>query len=241
MEPVSTAPLVFICGMFRSGSTLLEQALAAHPALTAGGEIDYFQRQICPFPAALPEFEAERLRQVGQGYLDYLATTFDGEARVINKRPDNFFCIGMLLALYPDARFIISSREPLDNCLSLYFQSMEASQRQANDLLAAGHYYLQYQRLVHHWQGLAANRLLQVQYENLVTRPREVLGEALAFLQLDWHDDCLQFQRASGRVRTASVHQVRQPLYQRASGRWRHYARQLEQLAAYLQSQPNPD
>lgn len=241
LEPVSAEQLVFVCGMFRSGSTLLEQALGAHPALKAGGEIDFFQQRLAPFPNALLDLQADELHQLGTDYLNHLVTAFGEGARIINKRPDNFLCIGLLQALYPNARFIISTREPLDNCLSLYFQPLEASQQQANDLLDAGHYYLQYRRLMRHWHGLADNRLLEVNYEDLVTRPREVLAEALAFLQLDWDENCLQFHRSRERVRTASVHQVRQALHRRSSGRWHNYARQLELLRAYLQDQPNGD
>ena len=235
IPPVSEQPLVFICGMFRSGSTLLEQILAGHSALAAGGEIDFFQRELAPFPRTLTTLAAPSLDALGRSYLDYLAEAFQGGTRIINKRPDNFFCIGLLHALYPNARFLISSREPLDNCLSLYFQPMEAAQDQANDLLDAGHYYLQYRRLIQHWQQLAGSALLEVGYENLVAGARQVTGEVLDFLDLDWEEQCLDFHRAGNRVRTASAHQVRQALYQGSSGRWQHYEQHLQPLREYLQ------
>ncbi|MCB1855338.1 MAG: sulfotransferase [Pseudomonadales bacterium] len=243
IRPVSDQPLVFICGMFRSGSTLLEQILAGHSALASGGEIDFFQRELAPFPRALLSLESADLTASGHRYLDHLAEAFPRGARVINKRPDNFYCIGLLRGLYPNARFLISTREPLDNCLSLYFQPMEAGQAQANDLLDAGHYYLQYRRLVRHWQQLAEGALLEVSYERLVTDMRQVVGEVLAFLQLDWQEQCLDFQRTDNRVRTASAAQVRQPLYQRSRGRWQHYQRHLRPLRDYLQDAlaPLPD
>jgi tetratricopeptide (TPR) repeat protein len=240
IQPVSEQPLVFICGMFRSGSTLLEQILAGHSALAAGGEIDFFQRELAPFPRKLTTLAAPVLGALGRRYLDYLAETFHGGARIINKRPDNFYCIGLLHALYPNARFLISTREPLDNCLSLFFQPMEAAQAQANDLLDAGHYYLQYRRLMQHWQQLAADALLEVGYESLVTGARQVTGEVLAFLHLDWEEQCLDFHRAGNRVRTASAHQVRQPLYQGSRERWLHYEQHLQPLRDYLQSAQVP-
>jgi len=236
IQPVSEQPLVFICGMFRSGSTLLEQILAGHSALAAGGEIDFFQRELAPFPRTLTSLAAPALGALGGRYLDYLAGISHGGPRIINKRPDNFFCIGLLHALYPNARFLISTREPLDNCLSLFFQPMEAAQPQANDLLDAGHYYLQHRRLIQHWQLLARDALLEVSYENLVTGARQVAGEVLDFLNLDWEEQCLNFHRAGNRVRTASAHQVRQPLYQGSRGRWQHYQQHLQPLREYLQS-----
>lgn len=235
IEPLTDTPLVFICGMFRSGSTLLEQILAAHPALSAGGEIDYFQRALQPFPQALLQVDSQELQALGRGYIDYLSQHFPNSARVINKRPDNFFCLGLLKALYPNVRIINTLRQPLDNCLSLFFQPLDAPQAYANSLPDAGHYFRQYQRLLQHWRDLFSDNLLDISYEALVENPRASIGEVLAFLQLEWHEGCLEFHKVENRVRTASVNQVRQPLYASASGRWQNYAKQLETLRDYLQ------
>lgn len=235
IEPVSNSPLVFICGMFRSGSTLLEQILAAHPGMTAGGEIDYFQQALKPFPQGLLQASSLKLQSLGQVYLDYLDQHFPTEPRVINKRPDNFLCLGLLKALYPNVRIINTLRQPLDNCLSLFFQPLDAAQAYANSLPDAGHYYRQYLRLLQHWRDLFSDNLLDISYEALVKNPRESIGEVLAFLELEWHEGCLDFHKADNRVRTASVNQVRQPLYVSSSGRWQNYARQLEPLRDYLQ------
>lgn len=236
LKPVSEDPLIFICGMFRSGSTLLEQILAAHPAITAGGEIDYFQREVAPLPEALVAASSDRLHKSGRGYIDHLAKYFPAAARVSNKRPDNFLYLGLLRGLFPNARFINTLREPRDNCLSLLFQPLETEQSYANDLLDAGHYYLQYRRIMAHWRQLLGNSLLDVDYETLVKEPQDSIARVLDFLQLDWHEGCLQFHEVNNRVRTASVHQVRQPLYDSAAGRWRNYARYLEPLAGYLKN-----
>jgi hypothetical protein len=233
--PVSDESLVFVCGMFRSGTTLLEQILAAHPALTSGGEINFFQRRIKPFPDALPTLEPAQLHAIGQAYVDYLAEHFPGEQGVINKHPENFLCLGPLLAMFPRARVINIRRQPLDNCLSLFFQPLESGQAYANDLLDIGHYYGQYLRLMEHWQGLAGDALINLNYEDLLEDPREHIGRALAFLGLDWDENCLDFHRSRHRVRTASVHQVRQPLYQSSRDRWQNYSAHLEQLRSYLQ------
>ena len=238
IEPVSDRPLVFICGMFRSGSTLLEQILAAHPAMTPGGEIDYFQQALAPFPRGVITAQPGALPAIGQGYLDHLARHFPAGARVINKRPDNFLCLALLKALYPNVRIINTLRQPLDNCLSLYFQPLAAAQAYANGLLDAGHYYGQYRKLLGHWRDLLGDNLLDVRYEALVENPRDTIATVLAFLQLEWHEGCLDFHRADNRVRTASVNQVRQPLYAGSSGRWQNYDRQLRPLRDYLLTLP---
>jgi hypothetical protein len=139
LEPVSQVPLIFICGMFRAGTTLLEQQLAAHPQLAAGGEINFFNQQ-APLPGAL-ERAAPQLRALGQAYLDYLQQTFPGGTRITNKRPDNFLYLGLLRALFPQACFIHSRRAPLDTCLSIYFQQFEAPLKWTAELLDIGHYY----------------------------------------------------------------------------------------------------
>ncbi|MCP5128247.1 MAG: sulfotransferase [Pseudomonadales bacterium] len=236
IEPVSDAPLVFISGMFRSGTTLLEQVLAAHPALGAGGEIDFFQRAVTPFPAGLVTANTAQLRSIGRDYVDYLTRHFPAQARVTNKRPDNLLCLGLFRALFPNARVINTVRDPLDNCISVFFQPLEAEQAYANDLLDTGHYYLQCQRLAAHWQSLLGDSMIELSYESLVEMPQSSIGRALEFLQLEWHEGCLTFHEATNRVRTASVHQVRRPLYSSSIGRWKNYANQLATLDTYLRT-----
>lgn len=224
---------VFICGMFRSGSTLLEQMLAAHPAITAGGELDYFPSRVplqalaSPMPLESPALAA--------GYRQMLAATFPGAEVVTNKRPDNFLYLGLVLTLFPRARVLYTRRQPLDNCLSVYFRQLGPGFRYANDLLDIGHFYLQQQRLLEHWQRLFPENILLVDYEQLVTAPRGQLAQALEFLGLPWNDGCLEFDRVRNRVRTASVSQVREGLYTRSCERWRNYPQQLAPLAEYLQ------
>ena len=238
IEPVSELPLVFVCGMFRSGTTLLEQILGAHPALTTGGEIDYFQRSVGLFPADILTAKPGDIEAIGRGYLDELGQHFPPDSRVINKRPDNFLALGMLKALFPNARIINTRRQALDNCLSLFSQPLEPGQAYANDLLDAGHYYLQYQRLMQHWHALLApDSPLEVRYESLVNKPRETVEGVLEFLQVEWDEACLSFHTADNRVRTASVHQVRQPLHSNSDGRWRNYATHLGGLREYLGEQ----
>ncbi len=236
--PVSDRPLVFVTGMFRSGSTLFEQLLAGHPRVTAGGEIEYFGRLLmhsgAQFPESVASLAPDGWQRLGREYLEYLDRTFPGAETVTNKRPDMFPLLGVLRAMYPNARFVNTVREPKDTCLSIWFQQFDARLAYASDLGSIAHHYRQYRRLMAHWRRLFADRIFDADYDRLVEDPREVAAGLLEFLGLDWHDDCLAFERRATRVRTASVGQVREPLYRRSSGRWRNYERQLAGLERLL-------
>ena len=225
--PVSDAPLVFITGMFRSGSTLFEQVLAAHPRVTAGGEIEYFMR--FPFSFNPPDWQP-----VAQGYVDYLGRSFPGKELVTNKRPDAFALLGMLKASFPNARFVNTVRDPRDTALSIWFQQFDGRLGYAADLGDIAHHHRQYLRLMEHWRGLFGASIFDADYDAYVQDPRAVTERLLAFLGLDWHEGCLEFQKNATRVRTASVAQVREPIYRKSSGRWKNYERQLAALAPAL-------
>jgi hypothetical protein len=234
IEPASDAAPIFICGMFRSGSTLIEQVLASHPSVTAGGEIDFFFRAVrqslAPFPETIPGMTPDQLDALAKEYLEHLAKTFP-EAKVLtDKRPDNFLYLGLLRSLYPNARIICTTRNPLDNCLSVYFQQLGSAMNYATGLQDTAHYFTQYSRLMAHWRGLFGGNILEVSYDELVQQPRPVLERLLEFCALEWSDNCLEFHKADNFVKTASVWQVRQPLYQKSSGRWRNYQAHLEPL-----------
>lgn len=229
---------IFICGMFRSGSTLAEQVLAGHPRVTAGGELEFLprlvQRQLAPFPASMLRATPPNLRAMAADYLDTLARTFPGADRVTDKRPDNFLYLGLIKTLFPDSRIVHTLRHPLDNCLSVYFLHLDQSMGYALDLLDTGHYYRQYRRLMEHWKSLYGDDILDFDYDAFVRDPRTGLERLLGHCGLEWDENCLQFHRVANSVRTASVWQVREPLYRRSSGRWRNYAHKLGSLAEYL-------
>lgn len=234
VEPLWDHAPVFICGMFRSGTTLLEQMLTSHPQLTAGGELNFFNQQM-PLPGTLDTLDQARLHNIGKGYIDFLTQSFPDAVRVINKRPDNFVNMSLIQALFPRGRFINTSRHPLDNCLSIYFQQFAGSVKYHTRLLDVGHYYLQYRALMDCWKQRFPDNIHNVDYQSLVSQPQQELEPLLSFLALDWHQGCLDFHKSGNRVRTASVWQVRQPLYQRSRGRWHNYESHLEPLKEYLQ------
>lgn len=239
MPAAAAAPRpVFVCGMFRSGSTLVEQLLAGHPRVAAGGELDLIpalaRRELRPFPAAMNGVSDQRLADLARDYHATLARLHPGADVVVDKRPDNFLYVGLIKRLFPDARIVHTVRNPLDNCLSVYFLHLDHAMPYALDLRDIGHYYRQYRRLMAHWKKMYGDDILDLDYDRLVREPRPVVAGLLDFCGLDWNDACLSFPARGNAVRTASVWQVRQPLYQHASGRARHYARQLEPLRAEL-------
>ena len=217
--------------MFRSGSTLVERMLAAHDEVVAGGELDLIPSIVdrsSPYPEAAGEPKAiARARSV---YIEGLSSNFPADKMVTDKRPDNFLHIGLIKALFPDARIIHTQREPLDNILSLYFLHLDPGMAYALDIEDAAHWYGQYQRLMDHWKSLYGADIFDVDYDELVKDPRSVAEPLLAFCGLDWDERCLSPHRVPGSVRTASVWQVREPLHQRSSGRWKNYRAQLGEL-----------
>jgi tetratricopeptide (TPR) repeat protein len=235
--PQSTRPL-FICGMFRSGSTLAEQILAAHSQVATGGELAFLpslaRNELAPFPATMATVTQPQLDRLASRYLEMLARVFPRGERVTDKRPDNFLYIGLIKRLFPDARIVHTARNPLDNCLSIYFLHLDHSMSYALDLADIGHYYVQYRRLMAHWRQLYGADILDLDYDALVREPRPTIERLMAFCGLEWEEACLSFEQANRAVKTASVWQVRERLYQRSSGRWRNYAAQLAQLQAYL-------
>ena len=240
MSPAIDARPLFICGMFRSGSTLTEQVLAAHSQVTAGGELGLLptivHRQLAPFPAAMSRITPQQLQTLAGHYLDALSRLFPGAHRVTDKRPDNFLYIGLIKRLFPHAKIIHTARNPLDNCLSIFFLHLDHSMGYALDLMDIGHYYTQYRRLMSHWKSLYANDILDFEYDTFVRDPRSATQTLLSFCDLDWEESCLSFDKLSNAVRTASVWQVRQPVYRQSCGRWHNYAAQMTSLREYLQS-----
>jgi hypothetical protein len=228
--------------MFRSGSTLTEQVLAAHPRVTAGGEIDFIpalvQTELAPFPSAMTKLGPGALEQFAARYRDRLSALFPSADRITDKRPDNFLYIGLIKSLFPNAKIVHTTRNALDNCLSIFFLHLDQSKGYALDLMDTGHYYKQYRRLMAHWKSLYGADILDFDYDAVVREPRPAVENLLAFCGLAWDENCLHFHRANNPVKTASVWQVREPFYMRSSGRWRFYERHLRALSAYLADLP---
>ena len=230
----STAEPIFIVGMFRSGSTLLERMLGAHPSITAGGELDFLPwlvgSELAPFPEGIKAASSSLLQRVGEEYLFRVKEMFPEADKVTDKRPDNFLQLGLIKALFPAARIIHTRRFILDNCLSLYFQQLGNNFSYATDLEDCVHYYQQQQRLMAHWTSLFGSDIYAVDYEELVVSPEPVLRALLEYLGLEWDAGVLEFKKSGTPVKTPSLWQVREDLHTRSSGRWHNYKALLGKL-----------
>lgn len=240
--PCEAQPPLFVCGMFRSGTTLVEQILSGHPQVTAGGEIDLLPRMVRErlgrFADPSLVMNPAMLAGLRDDYLAGIAQRHPGARLVTDKRPDNFLYIGLIKALFPRARIVHTRRDPIDNCLSVYFLHLTRSMPYALDLLDIAHWYGQYRRLMRHWASLYPGEIHEVVYDELVAAPHATIAPLLQYCDLPWDDACVAFHRSKAVVSTASMWQVRQPLYTRSSGRWRHYERHLEALRATLSTLP---
>ena len=226
-------PPVFILGMYRSGSTLVEQILAGHDRIQAAGELDLLlalATRIRGYPEAVATADEATVEAWRRFYLEGVAPMSRASALLTDKRPDNFLHIGLIKTLFPDAKIVHTRRNRLDNLLSLYFLHLDARMAYALDLGDAAHWYEQYERLMEHWKTLYPDDIFDVDYDALVQTPEPIVEELLRFLGLDWQENLLDFERNERPVRTASVWQVRQPLHARSSGRWRNYEKWIGTL-----------
>lgn len=230
---------IFICGMLRSGSTLVEQVLASHPLVTAGGELDFLPRLVAryfmPYPERVQAVSLNALEEVGNGYLSKLRELFPEARNLTDKRPDNFLHLGLIKVLFPAARIIYTKRNPLDNCLSIYFQQLGGNLNYATDLENIAHYYRQHERVMRHWLDSLGDSLFTVDYDEFVRSPEPVLRRLLDFLGLEWDELCLAFQRTDSLVKTASVWQVRDELHSQSSGRWKRYESHIRNIQGSFQ------
>lgn len=233
---------LFICGMYRSGSTLVEQVLAAHPNVIAGGELDLLANLVghtlAPFPESVASVTDQQYKSMASDYLVKLEQLFQVDKNtcyITDKRPDNFMLIGLIKQLFPNAKIIHTTRHPVDNGLSLFMQHLHPSLASySTDLANIAHYYAQYRKIMAHWQKLFTNSIFQFDYDSFVNTPDQTLTELLNFLELEMDDRCLKFHTLDNTVKTASYWQVRQPLYTSASGRWQQYRKHLLTLEQEL-------
>jgi len=237
---------VFIVGMPRSGTSLIEQIIASHPGVEAGGErtdIYRLPRQLsggdpaARWPECLLGIDAERLTQIAGAYLQAAPGYGRSPARITDKLPANYLNLGLIQMLLPGARVIYCRRDPMDTGLSCFQQNFRSEGMDfARDL---GHIGLQQQaclRLMEHWQRQLALPIHVVDYELLVEDPDSHVPALVDFIGLPWDDACLDFHRSARLIRTASYEQVRQPIYASSVGRWRHYAPWLAPLATALEA-----
>ena len=252
-EPSAFAPgdpsaePIFVFGLPRSGTTLVERILSSHPDVHAAGELQNFGTALrlawnSPSPFWLDPDPAARMlelnwRRLGAGYLASTRPGTGHAPRFVDKFPFNFLYAGFIAHALPNAKLVCLRRDPLDTCLGNFRQLFAEKlpyYHHTFDLLDAGRYCILFDRLMAHWRRVLPERILELRYENLVENQEAETSRLLAHCGLDWHDACVRFERNAAPAATASSLQVRQPMFRSSIGRWRHYQHELEPLRALL-------
>ncbi len=236
---------VFVLGMPRSGTTLVEQILDSHPEVTGTGEINDLWRivnQVDPYmppgaqlPEAVSAIDRSVWRELGSRYIEALRTYDKDARRVVDKLPFNYTLIGLISLMLPNAKIIHCTRHPLDTCLSCYLNSFSGDRGFTYDLDELGRTFVNYHRLMNHWNTvLPAGTMLDIAYEDLVEDLENTTRRMIDFIDLKWSSSCLEYYKNPRIVNTASFTQVRQPVYNSSVGRWKRYAEHLQPLRDIL-------
>ncbi|MEX2125266.1 MAG: sulfotransferase [Woeseia sp.] len=236
---------IFIVGLPRSGSTLIEQILASHSQVEGTSELPYVGRVATSlnrnradginYPEAVRELAAEHFQALGQQYLELAQMhRTEGKPRFIDKMPNNFPTVGFLHLILPNATIVDARRHPLDACLSCYRQLFAKGQTFTYDLIDIGEYFLEYERMMDHWHAVLPGKVITVQYEAVVGNFDVEVRRLLEHCGLPFEEACLRFYETDRPVRTASSEQVRQPIHARSIGFWKRYDDKLDELKEVL-------
>lgn len=241
---IDTSKAVFIVGMPRSGTSLTEQILASHPQVHGAGElgeIHLITNALPPlldpqlgYPRCLTKLTQTIMDGMAKQYIHVINLLASDALRVTDKMPHNFLHLGLIALLFPNARIIHCQRDPMDTCLSNYFQNFSAGLDFADDLADLGQHFREYDKLMQHWKQVIGLPILEINYEDLVNKQEAETRRLLEFLDLPWDDRCLSFHKAERVVGTASYNQVREPLYTKSVARWKHYEPHLDELKKAL-------
>jgi tetratricopeptide (TPR) repeat protein len=232
---------VFIIGMPRSGSTLVEQILASHPDVYGAGEVKYLSRALGQlrdrfpslprYPQMMGKISAAQLEMVAQNYLGSLSAGVGDAKRITDKLLTNYFFVGLIHLLFPKAKIINTMRDPVDTCLSGFTKLFKDDMPHSYDLNELGRYYGEYRALMAHWNDVLPKGVMTtVAYEDVVIDTEKAAKKLIEFLGLEWDKVCLDFHKSDRPVKTASVAQVRRPIYNTAVKRWKKYGAGLQPL-----------
>lgn len=217
---------IFICGMFRSGSTLLEQILSSHTQYSSGGEVNFFT----PKSLAACINNKNYAEELAKAYIEKMEKFDGGINKVINKLPDNYMYVSLIKSLFPDAKIIITEREIKDNCLSIYFQNLSSKFAYSTNLESIKEHYLMQKSVVKNWKHLYKDDIYIFNYENLIHNPKESIVDLCVFLDIHYEDAMLSFYERNNSVRTASYHQVREKLHSRSINRFVNYEEYIKDI-----------
>ena len=237
---------VFIVGMPRSGTSLVEQIIATHSQVFGAGELGFIPRLVAnmagelgskePYPHCVQSLTHKILSVLSKRYMKYIMSLYTGHPRIVtDKMPENFLHLGLIELLFPQSKIVHCIRDPLDTCLSCYFQEFSGTHHYAYDLTSLGAYFYQYRKIMAHWDQVLTLPILEVRYEDMVFNTESTCRAIFDFLGLGWEDQCLLFHQSRRVVNTASKKQVKQPIYTGSIGRWKHYEAHLGPLIAALE------
>ncbi len=234
---------IFILGLPRSGSTLLEQILASHSLVDGTSELPDIsmiaqgitnQSTGRSFPLSMPELLPSELEKLGEQYLTQTARHREGAPFFTDKMPNNFAYVGFIKTILPNAKIIDARRHPMDSCIGCFKQHFAKGQTFTYDLFELGEFYLEYESLMRHWDEVLPGEVLHVQYESVVADLETQVRRILAFCGLPFEAACVNFHETERAVRTASSEQVRQPIYQGSVATWRRFGHHLDGLKEVL-------
>jgi tetratricopeptide (TPR) repeat protein len=236
---------VFVVGMPRSGTTLIEQIAASHPSVYGAGEIRDIVNisrvitaetgSVHTYPRAVIDLDSTTVDRLGSRYLKHLQEIGGQAARVVNKALEQYEHLGLISMLFPGSRIIHCRRDPRDVCLSCYTRHLSQLRLPyATSLAHLGQVYREHERLMTHWKATLDMPILTLQYEDLVADQVTVTRKMIDFLGLPWNDRCLRYWESKRKAVTLSYDQVNRPIYDSSIGRWRHYERHLQPLFAAL-------
>ena len=250
-QAASSKVPVFILGMPRSGTTLVEQILSSHPQVFGAGELREMHEVTQAikrsdgsdwvYPGFVPSMKAKELREFGEDYVRRVQALAPDAPRITDKMPSNFYYAGLIHLAMPNARIIHTVRDPIDTCLSCFSKLFSHEQNHTYDLGELGRFYRAYERLMAHWREiLPKGVMIDVRYEDVVADLESEARRIIAHAGLEWDDACLAFHRNTRPVKTASATQVRRPIYQSSIGRWKPYEDLLAPLLKELKGSSGP-
>lgn len=235
---------IFILGLPRSGSTLLEQILASHSQVDGTSELPDISmiaqgltqpRSGQVFPQCMPDLSPETLLGLGEQYLEQTRRHRRGAPFFTDKMPNNFAYVGFIKTILPNAKIIDARRHPMDSCFGCFKQHFAKGQTFTYDLFELGEFYLEYCQLMDHWDEVLPGQVLRVQYEEVVADLETQVRRILAFCELPFEEACVAFHETKRSVRTASSEQVRQPIYSGSVQTWKRYGAHLDSLKEILE------
>jgi tetratricopeptide (TPR) repeat protein len=240
---------VFIVGMPRSGSTLVEQILSSHPGVYGAGEVKHLSRalgqlrdrfpSLPKYPEMAGKMTPAQFELAAKSYQKALENGAGDAKRITDKLLTNYFFLGLINLLFPKAKVIHTRRDPVDTCLSGFTKLFKDDMPHSYDLTELGHYYGKYREIMEHWEKvLPEGVLITVQYEDVVADTEKEAKRLIEFLGLPWDKKCVDFHKSDRPVKTASVAQVRKPIYKTSVKRWKKYGEGLQPLVEAVEVRP---